>query len=366
MFEHIILPLIGGLIILSLGADRLVHAASRLALALGIPPLIVGLTIVAMGTSAPEVAVSLSAAMEGQGSIALGNVIGSNILNLLLILGISAVIRPIVVQRQLLIWDMPILIGLTGLAWFFSYTDQILTAQEGIILTFLLFPYLTFLYRAARKEKDLPLDELGVLDEGSTLPKPTGVEIIKDLSQLAIGLVALVLGARFFTSGAVALAQFFGVPEWIIGLTVVALGTSLPELATSVVAAFKGASDIAVGNIVGSNIFNILWVLGPAAFLSKTPLVIEQSALSFEWPFLFIISFGALPIFLTGARISRREGLLFLTVFLYYLGTLYLQATQNPFYLKVTDGLGPVFLPIFLIAVLCVAFWSETPFRRTK
>jgi cation:H+ antiporter len=351
MLQTIVLPLIGGLVVLTLGADRLVNAATRLALLMGIPPLIVGLTIVAMGTSAPEVAISVTAAVKGQGDIALGNVVGSNIMNLLIILGLAALLRPIRVQRQLLRSDLPIMIALTAMAWFFAWTDNAFTHTEGLVLIICLVPYLLFLLKTARKQKKIALSDIPILEEGARKPKATGIEILKDLVYFSLGLAALIFGAQYFTEGAVNLARFLDVPEWIIGLTIVSLGTSLPELATSVVAALKGSSDMAIGNIIGSNIFNILWVLGPAAILSPVALVVAPEALQLDFPFLMIVSLAALPVFLTGSIISRSEGLLFLLAYGYYLVTLIAQVQGSALYPQMLQLMLPVFAPIYFIFI---------------
>ncbi len=360
MIESIILPLIGGIVILTLGADKLVSAASRLALAFGVPALIVGLTLVAMGTSAPELAITLISASKGNADIALGNVLGSNVLNILLVLGISSIIRPLVAQRQLLLWDVPIMIAFTGLVWIFASSAQNISATEGFILLALLVPYIILLISLARREKKMSIAELGILDEGARMPRLTGVELFKDISWIILGITGLTVGAHYFTEGAVALATYLSIPEWIVGLTIVAFGTSLPELATSIVAGLKGSSDIAIGNIVGSCIFNLLWVLGPAAFLVDGGLSVGAAALEFDFPFLFIITAGTLPIFISGKKMSRLEGCLFVACYAFYVFVLVNQVMYPEGYDAFVSLLFKVFLPAFAIAILVTAFVPES------
>ncbi len=341
---------------LTLSADKLVGAASRLALAFGIPPLIVGLTIVAMGTSAPEFAISAFNAYKGNPEIALGNVLGSNILNLLLILGLSSLISPLIAKRQLLLWDVPIMIGITGLVWIFAAGDGVLSPTEGIVMLSIFIPYLLLLVWLAKKEKAMSIDELSVLDEGSTLPKLSPTELFKDISWIIMGVAGLSFGAYYFTEGAVALAQYFNVPQWIIGLTIVAFGTSLPELATSIVAGLKGSSDIAIGNIIGSCIFNLLWVLGAAVLFEPNGLKVNVEALNFDFPFLFIITAGTLPIFLSGKKMSRLEGFVFLGCYVFYVFVLVNQVSYPENFDAFVNLLYKIFLPAFAIAILVAAF----------
>ena len=304
---------IGGLILLTIGAEGLVRGSASLALRAGITPLVVGLTVVAFGTSAPELVVSTKAAYLGQGSIALGNVIGSNIFNITVIAALSALVSPLKVNRQLIRFDMPITIGVSLLAfWFFR--DQHLARWESAILFAGLVTYLITVVRMARRAHNLTLEK----EFADSMPKPSR-HITADLAYLVGGLAGLVLGARFFVLGAVDLARLWGVSEAVIGLTIVAAGTSMPELATSMVAAFRKQEDIAIGNIVGSNIFNILCILGISGLL-------KPFAVSGIRPMDFYFMIGTaillLPLMRTGMRINRWEGALLLSgygVYLYLL-----------------------------------------------
>lgn len=307
----ITLSIIGGFIILTLGAEALVRGASSIALRLGITPLIIGLTIVAFGTSAPELAVSVKSALAGNSGIALGNVIGSNIANIGLILAITALIRPIQVQSQVVKRDIPLMILASMLFWGLLLDGE-LSLIDGVILLSLLFGYLTFSYISSKNSND---EE--EIEAGPNNPLLSGLLIL-------VGISMLVGGGILFVNGAVDLAKTFGVSEVIIGLTIVAIGTSMPELVTSVIAALKGQSDIAIGNVVGSNLFNILGILG------VTAIVHPVSSLGFQ-PFDFMVMLALavviLPFAWTGLRIGRREGSVLLLSYLGYMGYLINQAS---------------------------------------
>lgn len=295
--------LIVGFILLTYGADLLVKGASNLAYSLGISSLVVGLTVVAFGTSLPELAVSVKAAWSGQSEIALGNVIGSNILNVLLILGLSALVLPLVVANQLIKFDVPVMIGLSMLVYVLAESGSI-TRTEGIFLTILLMLYCLILFN------------LGKTGEA---PEKENLSTFKSFLLLIAGLFMLVFGSRLLVSSSVLIAKSFGVSELVIGLTLVAFGTSLPEIVTSVVASFKGERDIAVGNIVGSNIFNILAVLGISSTVGN--ITVSKAALSFDIPIMIAVAVACFPIFFSGV-ISRKAGFVFL--FYYFAYTLYL------------------------------------------
>ncbi|QYJ85877.1 calcium/sodium antiporter [Shewanella mesophila] len=307
----IALAIIGGFLILTFGAEALVRGASSLALKLGITPLVIGLTIVAFGTSAPELTVSLKSALAGNPGIAIGNVIGSNIANIGLILGITALIRPIQIQSQMVKRDIPIMI-IASLLFLGLNSDENLSLLDGAILTSLLVSYLIFSYLSGKKADK---EEISCIEISG--PKPLN-PLIASLFILA-GISMLVGGGILFVDGAVELAGLFGISELIIGLTIVAIGTSMPELVTSVVAARKGESDIAIGNVVGSNLFNILGILGITALLHP----IASSGLQLlDMGVMLILAIVLLPLAWTGMRIGRREGALLLVAYLCYLGYL--------------------------------------------
>lgn len=304
--------LLAGLILLTFGAGSLVRGATQLAARLGIPPLVIGLTVVAFGTSAPETAVSLEAALAGSGDIAVGNVIGSNIANILLILGLCALIAPLRVSRQLIRLDVPLMLG-AGLLVYALAWDGHIGRGEGALLLACLAVYTALLIRAARRQRpSAGPDEFAAEFNAQPGAWPT------QLPRVIVGIGLLVAGAHLLIVGAVELARAFGLSELVIGLTVVAVGTSLPELAASLLAALKGERDIAVGNVVGSCIFNLLLVLGASAALAGDGLSISPNALAFDFPVMLAVFVACLPIFFSGYRITRWDGLLFLAYYLAY------------------------------------------------
>jgi cation:H+ antiporter len=308
--------LLSGLVLLAAGGEALVRGASRLARLLGLTPLVVGVTIVAVGTSAPEMAVSLNAAMQGQDAVSVGNVVGSNLLNLLVVLGAAALLVPLVVAQRLIWWDIPIMIGATALVLALGW-DGRLSQFDGVVLLLLVVAYLVAAVvlsgsetEAVQKEYE---EEFGGEVKGGTA----------SLGRLAVaivfGLALLVFGADIFVDGAVGIARGFGVSELVISLTIVAVGTSLPELVTALVAASRGESDIAVGNVVGSNIMNLLAILGVTAAISGKGLMMPAEVLSFDLPVLLLASVACLPILGSGHRLSRFEGALFLVAYAGYI-----------------------------------------------
>ncbi len=339
-----ILLLILGLVILTGGAELLVRGASALARAVGLPGLIIGLTVVAFGTSAPELAVSVKAGLADQADVALGNVVGSNIFNVLFILGLSALIAPLAVSTQLVRLDVPVMLATAALAWLLA-AGGVVSRAEGALLVLLLVGYTTLLIILGKRQEERRLRQIThetrvESTAAEAQPRPGALSLLWALSFVGVGLALLVLGAGWLVDGAVALARALGVSELLIGLTIIAAGTSLPELATSVVASLRGQRDIAVGNVVGSNIFNVLGVLGASAALSGTGVGVAPAALRFDIPVMLAISILCLPIFFTGGRISRWEGGLFLIYYLIYLATLILAATRSEA------------LPIFAAAML--------------
>lgn len=319
--------MIAGLVSLVLGAELLVRGAAKLATAIGISPLVVGLTIVAFGTSAPELVISIQSTMSGQPDVALGNVVGSNIFNVLFILGVSALIVPLVVSQQLIRFDVPLMIGLAGLLLLFSLDGRI-GRSDGLLLTLGLIAYTTWAIVLSRRE------QAGIHAEyeaefGSSESALTGRRILWNCVLLAGGLGLLVLGSRWFVDAATQLARLWGLSELVIGLTFVAAGTSLPEVATSIVAAIRGERDIAVGNVVGSNVFNILAVLGISSLVSPEGVAVSQTALRFDIPVMIAVAVACLPVFLTGHLIARWEGGLFLAYYCAYTGYLVLSATVS-------------------------------------
>lgn len=310
-----------GLVLLVVGAEILVRGASRLAAAAGIPPLIIGLTVVAFGTSSPELAVSVQSTLQGQGDIAVGNVVGSNIFNVLFILGLSALIVPLIVNEQLVRLDVPLMIVASLVLYLFTLNGS-LARWEGGILFAAIVAYIAYLIVQNNRNAAKAQATGGEME----YRPPQGVmDWVKNLVMIVGGLAMLVYGSDRLVESAVVIAQFFGLSELVIGLTIVAAGTSLPEVATSVIAAVRGERDIAVGNVVGSNLFNILTVLGIAAVVSPTGVPVSAAALTLDIPFMIIVAVACLPIFFTGNTIARWEGALFLAYYVAYTAYLILQ-----------------------------------------
>lgn len=312
-----------GLAVLTLGAELLVCGASRLARRVGLPPLIIGLTVVAYGTSAPEMAVSVKAGLGGQPDIALGNVVGSNTFNVLFILGVSALVAPLAVSRQIVRWDVPVMIAVSAVPWALA-ADGSIGRLEGLALVAGIVAYTVILVRMGRREAAAAAG--GASEEPHAARGRHG--LARPILFVLAGLSLLVLGAQWLVDGAVGLARILGLSELVIGLTIVAAGTSLPELATSVVASMRGERDIAVGNVVGSNIFNLLAVLGASAAVSGW-IDVAPAALHFDLPVMTATALACLPIFVTGGRISRWEGALFLGYYGVYAAYLMLAASGH-------------------------------------
>lgn len=308
-----------GLGLLGIGGEFLVRGASRLARGLGISPLVVGVTIVAVGTSAPELAVSLHAALAGQPDVSIGNVIGSNLLNLLVVLGAAALVVPLVVAQRLIWWDIPIMIVATGLVWFFA-RDGHLSRGDGVGLLILLTGYLVAAVRISTGEPEAVREEYE--KEFSATVGAGWRGMGREIFLMVAGLGLLVGGASVFVDGAIGIARSLGLSELIISLTIVAVGTSLPELVTAMVAASRGENDIAVGNVVGSNIMNLLAILGLTALIAPGGLAVPAAVLSFDLPVLLVASIACLPFLGSRHRLSRVEGVLFLMAYVGYVFSL--------------------------------------------
>lgn len=345
-----------GLVLLVGGAEILVRGASRLAAAVGISPLIIGLTVVAFGTSAPEMAVSVRSAFSGQAGadLAIGNVLGSNILNILFILGLSAAITPLVVSQRLVRFDVPLMVGVSMLALLLAVDGKI-GRFDGALLFAGILAYTVFVILQGRKESAAVTLEYA--EEFAAKPHTLPGYLI-NAAYIGGGLVLLVWGASWLVDAAITMARAFGVNELVIGLTIVAAGTSLPEVATSVMASLKGERDIAVGNIVGSNIFNILLVLGLAALVAPEGVNVAPAALQFDMPIMIAAAFACLPIFFTGYTIARWEGLLFLAYYLLYTLFLIGAAAGHPRLESFSVGLFTFVVPLTLIT-LSVTVWRQ-------
>ena len=348
-----LLLFLAGLAGLVAGAELLVRGASKLALSFGISPLVVGLTIVAFGTSSPELAVSVGAVLDGRTDIAIGNVVGSNIFNVLFILGLSAVITPLVVNIQLIRQEVPIMIG-ASLILLALALDGRLGLLDGALLAGLMAAYTVFLIVQSRRETQEAKDEYGA-EVKPAAPGAWDARLPVQLVLIVAGLALLVLGSDALVSASVAFAKTLGVSDVVIGLTIVAAGTSMPEVATSVMAAVKGERDIAVGNVVGSNSFNILGCLGLSSLAAGgTGLGVPASVMNFDIWVMLAVALAALPVFLTGREIARWEGAVFLLYYAAYVTYLVLAAQQHDALGAFSATMMGFVVPITVITLLVV------------
>ncbi len=352
--------LVIGLALLVVGAEILVKSASKLAATVGVSPLIIGLTVVALGTSAPELAISLKASLSGQADLGLGNVIGSNICNILFILGISALISPLIVAQQLIRLDVPIMIGITALLIVLG-SDGTIGRLDGAILFVGGIAYTAFLLYQSRQEKDQSIQsEYAQFGERTISAKETGLTV----GLFAIGVTMLVSGSQLLVDSAVKVAEFLGASPLVIGITVVAFGTSLPELATSVTASIRGERDIAVGNVIGSNIFNILVVLGLTGAVSKTGVAVSASARTFDMPVMMAVAIICLPICFASNEISRRDGALLLAYYLLYISYVAVNATNSQSHWAGWIAIALIPLTLLTLILLSWRTWSAIKRKR--
>lgn len=326
-----------GCVVLMIGAESLVRGASRLARSLGISPLVIGLTVIAIGTSSPEIAITLRAAAAGETDVALGNVVGSNIFNVLVVLGLAAVVRPIPSSRRIVRVDVPLVIGSSLLVAILSL-DGTIGRVDGLILFSCIVLYTAFLIVKSRTGGD-PAKPAGE-PAGSVRTWILGAVLI------LVGLALLVTGAGWMVDAAVTVAESLGVSELIIGLTIVAAGTSLPEVAASVLASWRGETDMAIGNVVGSNLYNLLAVLGLGGLLAPHGLPVAPGALTFDIPVMVATAVALLPVFVRDSRIARWEGLLFLAYYGIYVTYLILAATGNDALRAFRDAVIYFLLPL--------------------
>lgn len=337
-----------GLALLVAGAELLVRGASRLALRFGISPLVIGLTVVAFGTSAPELAVSVQAGLAGQSGLAIGNIVGSNIFNVLLVLGVSAVITPLVVSQQLVRLDVPLMIGAALLLWVLALDGHI-GLLDGLLLVAGIVAYTVFAIRLGRQEgEEVTAEYAQQFGDGH---RPWLGRLPVQVALIVAGLALLVLGAHWLVTGAVSIARSIGISEVVIGLTIVAAGTSLPELATSLMAALRGERDIAVGNVIGSCLFNLLSIAGITALVTPGGLEVAASLLRFDIPVMVAVALASLPIFATGHLIARWEGLLFLGYYVAYVAYLILAATHHEALPAFSSAMIAFVLPITVVTL---------------
>ncbi len=306
-----------GLAALVSGAELLVRAGSRLAAVIGIPPILIGLTVVAVGTSTPELAVGIDAALQGNGSLAVGNIAGTNILNILFILGLSAAFLPLAMEMRTLRFDLPVMTvaagALLAMAW-----DGILTRVEGAILVGAAIIYTAAVIRRARRESRAVRLEFAKEYAIPTSRCESG-KVASNLAGLGLGIVVIVVGAEWLVDGAVEVARIMGVSDAFIGLTVVAIGTSAPELVTTVISTLRQERDIAVGNLLGSSIYNVLLILGITALVPSQGIEVEAVLIYIDLPVMVATTIACVPIFISGRRITRLEGMMFVGAYVAYL-----------------------------------------------
>jgi len=350
----VILMLVLGLIVLTAGAESLVRGSSRLAMAMGISPLVVGLTVVAYGTSAPELVVSVRSSLAGQPDVAIGNVVGSNIFNVLFILGLSAMIVPLRVSQQLIRIDVPLMTGLSFLVAVLAI-DGSIGRLDGLLLVGGMVSYSVLAIVTSRRE------QAGIQAEyeaefGIGKEPQSGGKVVVNLLLVAAGLGLLVLGSQWFVDSAISIARQLGVSELVIGLTIVAAGTSMPELATSIMAAIRGERDIAVGNAIGSNIFNILGVLGISSVVSADGVRVSATAFQMDIPVMVAVAVACLPVFFVGHIISRWNGVMFFGYYCAYTAAFVIAATvpglQRTFSFVMLGIVVPLTVITLLISVV--------------
>jgi cation:H+ antiporter len=346
----LLLIFLAGLCFLIIGAEFLVRGASRLASSFGISPLIVGLTVVAFGTSSPELAVSMKSVLSGQTDIALGNVIGSNIFNILFILGTSAIITPLLITQQLVRLDVPLMILASCTVLIFGI-DHKFSRIEGIVLFTGIIAYTVFLIYQSRKEKNKMVLEEYAAEYGNQYEKSSKL-VITYLGLIIGGFGLLVIGSRWLVDSAVIIAHYLGFSDLVISLTIVAAGTSLPEVFTSIIASIKGERDIAVGNIIGSNIFNLLAVLGLSSIFAPSGICIQPHTLIFDVPIMIAVAVACLPIFVTGNLIARWEGAVFLCYYFLYTIYLILSAINYALLPVYSTALIYFFIPLTVVTIL--------------
>jgi len=344
-----------GLGALVAGAEALVRGASKIAMSLGISPLVVGLTIVAIGTSSPEIAVSVGAVLSGTTDIAVGNVVGSNIFNVLVVLGACAVITPLVVHSQVIRQEVPIMIGASVVLAVMVF-DGRLGRFESLLLLALLVAYLVFVVLQSRAE----VARAGGAHEGDVDRNGgwNGHWSVQALL-IGVGLALLVIGSEWLVDAAVAVARTLGVSDLIVGLTIIAAGTSMPEVATSVTAAVRGERDIAVGNVVGSSTLNILGCLGLAGVVSGSGLGIAPAVLNFDLWVMLAVAFACLPVFMLRSEIGRRRGLMFLGFYVAYVAYLILGARDHDALDEFSAVMLSFVLPITIVTLVAMVIRGQ-------
>ena len=338
-----IIEIIVGIFLLFIGGEFFIQGSVALSLILGIPQIVIGLTVVALGTSSPELLVSLNSVFKGSDSLAASNVVGSNIFNILVVLGISSLITPLKVKSRIVRRDVPLLIAISCSVWAMSSTGT-LTWQAGIFLLFcLLINTIWEINTINEKDDDIKTAEPEINDFSFSN------NLVSTITKLVFGIILLGFGANVLVSGSQDLARTLGIKETIIGLTIVATGTSLPELVTSIVAAFKGKTDLAIGNVIGSNLLNQLLILGSCTLFSGLGgLSISTDLIRIDIPIMVLTTFACMPIFWTKGKITRFEGFILLNIYIFYVLDKILLLSQFNFIMEFRFFIIVYFLLIFI------------------
>ena len=347
-----------GLVVLPASGELLIRGASACAARLGVPPLVMGLTVVAFGTSAPERVVSLDASLSGHADVAVGNVVGSNLANVLLILGLSAAASPLVVSPRLLRWDLPWMVGASAML-FFCARDGRISRGEGAAFVVLGLAYVAWSLRGIRLTRAAATT--GGPAEVARGARLHSASLAGPAAAIAGGILGLAAGAHWLVAGAVAVATLLGVPELVIGLTIVSVGTSLPELVASVMASLRGEREIAVGNVVGSNLFNILVVAGLSAVVAPQGLAVAEQALAVDLPAMVLAAAVCLPIFLSGLAVARWEGALLVGYYGIYLAWLAATSSGSPWAEILRQAVAWRLGPLTLVALAVSLVRSRLP-----
>lgn len=319
-----------GLAVLVVGAELVVRGTTKLALSLGVSPLILGLTVVSVGTSAPELAVGITASLEGAPAIAVGNIAGTNVLNLLFILGLVALLRPIPLHLRILKLELPAIVGAAALMTLLAWDDGMLTTSDGLVLLLGAVAYTVLLVRESRREsRQARLEYAQAFDAEAVVVGHVGWRRFAYGMLLVVGIVLSIVGADLMVTGAIELARSWHISEALIGLTIVAIGTSAPELATALVATVRNERDVAVGNLIGSSIYNILFILGVTCVVLPGDLPVDADLLTFDIPLMAGVAVLCVPVFVSGRAVSRVEGAIFVAIYAAYLA--YLIAVRATF-----------------------------------
>lgn len=369
-----------GFVGLVVGGELLVRGASSLARSLGVPSLVVGLTVVSFATSAPELTVTLNASLSGTPGLAVGNVVGSNIANILLVLGMAAAVTPLIVTKGVVKRDVPVMIGFT-LVLLLVAADATVSSPEGALLLAMVAIYVVVAVWQARRTGEPESTEPESAASGEpqsasphtdNAPAVDTVPVVQrsttmNLLLIAVGVALLVVGSQALVAAATSIATALGISDLVIGLTVVALGTSLPELAASIIAVLRGERDIAIGNIVGSNIFNIGLVLGMAAFVTPGGLPVPEAAVAFDIPVLLAVSFALLPVVFTGLAIGRAEGFVLLGYYVAYTGYVLLDANDHDALPRYSNVMAWFVIPITAMTLaVMVTFELRRIYQRRQ